>query len=328
MRLFFRKPGSLRIGFGLLALIFFLLAFEVKAQPTPQSPVPLPVPFNPIVDNANVIDAETRQRLESIYLNLKERANIEYAVVTVNTTGGVDIFDYSLAIARGWGIGSKDGDKAAFLLVVAIQDRKYFTQVSRHLEGDLPDGLVGQIQRERLVPAFRQRNYSKGIYDTIQAYLATLAASAVSLLKGSINATRIAKLLQSSRNRAETHLGSVCCTIFIIVVIVIFLSLMSRGRRRGGGGSGCLQALFWGSLFSNLGSGGSRGGSSSGWGGGGFGGGGSVVAAAVLEEVSVAVAILAVEALVVVGNSSHRCTDEDGYFAYVYLRRSVTKAYG
>ena len=164
------------LGLGLLALVFSLLATDVNAQTTPQSPVPLPVPFNPIVDNANVIDAATRQRLESIYLNLKERGNIEYAVLTVDTTGGLDIFDYSLRVARGWGIGSKEGEKAGFLLVVAIQDRKYFTQVSRHIEGDLPDGLSGQIQRERLVPAFRQGNYSKGILDTIQSYAATLAA--------------------------------------------------------------------------------------------------------------------------------------------------------
>ena len=137
---------------GLLLLVFSLPAIAVNAQTTPPSPVPLPVPFNPIVDNADVIDSATRQRLEQIYRDLKERGNIEYSVLTVDTTGDRDIYDYSLAVARGWGLGSKDGDKASFLLVVAIQDRKYHTQVSRHVEGDLPDGLVGQIQRERLVP--------------------------------------------------------------------------------------------------------------------------------------------------------------------------------
>src|SRR5438045_826982 len=106
---------------------------------------------------------------------LKERANVEFVVVTVDTTGDQDIFEYSLAVARGWGIGSKGGEKAGFLLLVGIKDRKYFTQVSDHLEGDLNDGLVGQIQRERLVPQFKRGNYSQGIYDTIQAYIATLA---------------------------------------------------------------------------------------------------------------------------------------------------------
>ena len=268
----------MRIGFGLLALIFFLLAFEVKAQPAPESPVPLPVPFNPIVDNANVIDAETRQRLESIYLNLKERANIEYAVLTVPTTGDADIYDFSLAVARGWGIGSKEGDRAGFLLVVAIQDRKYFTQVSRHVEGDLPDGLIGQIQRERLVPAFRQSNYSKGIFDTIQAYVATLASNRGFTVEGIDQRYAYRERTEEREQPAQLTLGTVCVGIIVIVFILILLSSASRraGRGRGGcGGGGCLEALFWGSLFSNLG-----GRSSSGWGGGGgfgsggFGGGG------------------------------------------------------
>ena len=278
MRLLFRKPDFVWIGFCLLLLIFALGVFEASGQPTPQSPVPLPVPFNPIVDNANVIDADTRQRLESIYLNLKERANIEYSVLTVQTTGGVDIFDFSYAVARGWGIGQKDGEKEALLLVVAIQDRKYFTQISRHLEGDLPDGLAGQIQRERLVPAFRQGNYSKGIYDTIQTYVATLGAKRGFTIEGIDQRFAYREpVRQQPRSDQRSELNSICLAIIVIAVLLLLASAAGRrGRRgaRGCGGGGCLEGLFWGSLFSNLNSGGSRWGSSSGWGGGGFGGGG------------------------------------------------------
>ncbi len=270
MRLLLKKSKSLWLGLGLLALVFSFV--EVNAQTTPESPVPLPVPFNPIVDNANVIDATTRQRLESIYLNLKERGNIEYAVLTVDTTGGLDIFDYALRVARGWRIGPRDGEKAGLLLVVAIQDRKYFTQVSRHLEGDLPDGLIGQIQRERLVPAFRQQNYSKGILDTIQSYAATLAAKRGFSIEGIDQRYVYRQSPPEERQPAQTSLSSMC--LGIIIIGFILMVLFSSSRRRGGGGGGCLQALLWGSLFSNLGGGRSRWGSSSGWGGGGFGGGG------------------------------------------------------
>src|SRR2546425_9832766 len=167
---------SLRlVSLGFICALLFLTFPGSAAAETAKSPIPLPSPFTPVVDYAKVIDPETRSKLESIYVNLKERANIEFAVVTVDTTGDQDIFDYSLAVARGWGIGAKGGDKAGLLLLVAINDRKYFTQVSDHLEGDLPDGLVGQIQRERLVPQFKRGNYSQGIYDTVQAYVATLA---------------------------------------------------------------------------------------------------------------------------------------------------------
>jgi uncharacterized protein len=261
-------------------LFLLFLAFSFAANNTfaqTKSPIPLPVPFNPIVDNANVIDAQTRQKLEAIFRNLKDKANIEFAVLTVPTTGDLDIFDYSLAVARGWGIGSKEGEKNGFLLVVAIQDRKYFTQVSDHLEGDLNDGLVGQISRERLVPAFRQGNYSRGIYYTIQAYVATLGAKRGFSIEGidqSYASDYEVEERRSGRQNPGPSAATCCAAILIIFVIILLLSASRRGG--GGAGSGCLQALFWGSLFSNLGGGrgGGWGGGSSGWGGGGFGGGG------------------------------------------------------
>ena len=283
----FRKPAStLRIGFGLLALLFAFSAFahQAHAQTRPQSPVPLPTPFTPIVDYANVIDAGTRQKLESIYLNMKDRTGVVYSVLTVDTTGDQEIFDYSLAVARGWGIGPKDAQTPSFLLVVAIQDRKYFTQVSQHLEGDLPDGLVGRIQRERLVPAFRQGNYSKGIYDTVQAYIATLSAKRGFSVEGIDQryAYQNGNERPTAARQKRVSLSTVCCGIVVVVFIVVLLGIASNRNGRGGGrglrgprgGGGLWQALFWGSVLSNLSGGGRGWGSSSGWGSGGFGGGG------------------------------------------------------
>jgi uncharacterized protein len=249
----------------ILAIFFLVVALSIPAgaQTKYQSPVPAPVPFTPIVDDAKVLDTSTQQRLGAIYLNLKDRANIEFAVLTVNTTGGQDIFDYSLAVARGWNIGPGNAKGNGFLLVVAIQDRKYFTQVGDHLEGDLPDGLVGQIDREKLVPAFKQGNYSKGIFDTVEAYVATLAEKRGFTVEGIDQ--RKAYRTQEGSNRPGGP-GSLICGILVLIFIIL---LLSAGRRRGGGG--CLRALFWGSLFSNLGGGRGWGGGS-GWSSGGFGG--------------------------------------------------------
>src|ERR1043166_76553 len=248
-----------------MATFFLVLALGVGAgaQIKYQSPVPLPVPFTPIVDNANVIDAPTQQRLGAIYLNLKERANIEFAVLTVNTTNDQDIFDFSLAVARGWNIGPGNAKGNGFLLVVAIQDRKFFTQVGDHLEGELPDGLVGQIQREKLVPAFKQANYSKGIFDAIEAYVATLAVKRGFSIEGIDQ--RKAYRTQGRSNQSGGG-ANICCGLLVLIFIILLVSAASR--RRGGG---CLQALFWGSLFSNLGGGRGWGGGS-GWSSGGFGG--------------------------------------------------------
>src|SRR5882762_641182 len=163
-----------RIFLFLVGAFVVLLTGMVSAYAqTAQSPLPKPTGY--VNDYAGVVDSSTKDRLETTLGNLDRQQQIQFSVVTVDTTGGQDIFDYSLAVARGWGIGAKDAQKPSLLLLVAIQDRKYYTQVSRHLEGDLPDGLVGQIQREQLVPAFRAGDYGQGLADTVVAYITTIA---------------------------------------------------------------------------------------------------------------------------------------------------------
>jgi len=264
---------------ALLLLVCLLMGgAAVRAQQV-QSPIPQPDPPTPVVDYADVIDAATEQRLNNILKNLSEnpQATAEMAVVTVKTTGDQDIFDYSLAIMRGWGIGSGEDlgskVKGGLLLLVAVDDRKAYVQVSRHLEGDLPDGVVGQIQRERLVPEFKKGNYSKGINDTAEALVATLAEKRGFSVEGidQRNAYR-EQAPQQGGGRASRGLFS-GSTLVIIGVVVLFLILSSRGGgggRGGCGGGGCLNFLLLNSLLNS-----GRGGwGSSGWGGGGFGGGG------------------------------------------------------
>jgi uncharacterized protein len=254
-----------------LAALLFVCLLLGSVSLRAQSPVPMPNPPTPVVDNAGVIDDATEERLNNILMNLSENktANAEMGVVTVRTTGGQDIFDYSLAIMRGWGIGSSE--KGGLLLVIAVDDRKYFTQVSRHLEGELPDGLVGQIQRERLVPLFKQGNYSQAISDTVETYIATLAQKRGFSVEG-IDQRRAYQASQPSEGRPSARSFLKNNMFIIIIVVVIFLLLSSRGGsgRGGCGGGGCLNMLLLNSLFNS-----GRGGwGSSGWGGGGFGGGG------------------------------------------------------
>ncbi len=264
--------------FALLCLL--ASAGLTRAQSQPAAPLPQPTGFYKYVtDSANVIDAGTKERLATILNRLKERADIEFAVVTVPTTGDTPIFDYTLAVARGWGIGSKEGEKNGLILVVAVNDRKYQAQVSRHLEGDLPDGVVGAIGRQRLRAPFQQGNYSQGISDFVLVTVATLAKQRNFSIEG-IDQSYAYSETVDSRQRGGTRgrsqglsMGTLCLIGFVLLIL---FSMMSRGKRGGGGGGGCLNAL----LLANLFSGGRGGGSSwggdggSGWGGGGGGGGG------------------------------------------------------
>lgn len=251
-RLFVNKKILLAVILLLAASlkVFSQEAAENKSFSLNESP--LPSPTSPVMDYAGVLDATSKQALEKRLIEFRDRTNpkVELAVVLVNSTGDRPIFDYSLAVARGWGIGSKEDDNPSALLFIAIQDRKYFTQVSRDLEDELPDGVVGQIQRQYLVPAFRQQNYSKGVTDTMDAYIRTIEA------KG--NGETLPPTAQNTptgQNRRATRTtgslsGGICCVIVAFVVLLLIFGRSSRGGGRGGG---------------------------SGWRGGGFGGGGSVL---------------------------------------------------
>jgi uncharacterized protein len=229
-----------------------------------QSPIPQPNPPRPVVDYANVLDDATEQRLNTILINLDERQHIEFGVVTVDTTGGQDIFDYSLAVMRGWGIGDERKEKPGLLLLIAVKDRKAYTQVSRHLEGDITDSMATDLQRRYLVPPIKAGDYNKAVSDTVQAFVATLAQKRGFSIEG-IDQSYAYSSTPQQPGRGTRGGTSGCTMFFIIIIIVVFL--IASSRRGGGGGGGCLNMLLLGSLLNS----GSRG--SSGWSGGGFGGG-------------------------------------------------------
>ena len=232
---------------------------------------PLPPPTGYVNDYAGVVNRATKTELETTLTNLDREQKIQFAVVVIDTTGGQDIADYSRDVARGWGLGSKDTNKASLLLLIAIKDRKYFTQVSRHLEGDLPDGLAGQIQREKLVPAFRESNYSGGIRETLYEYIRTVAR------KQGFSTDKIFApgATSSQPTREPRPKGSRCVSIIVlIVVVIVVLAFVAAARRGGRGGPGGGSGGWLGWLLLSMLLSGRGGSSSSGWSGGGFGGGG------------------------------------------------------
>ncbi len=121
-------------------------ARPASAQATPAAESPLPPPEGFVNDFAEVMDETTESLLEARLRGLRRLANIEIAVVTVETTGGRDIQDFSLAVAKGWGVGPPDGEEGGgLLLLLAVKDRRWRLQVSERLRGDLPDDAAAEI---------------------------------------------------------------------------------------------------------------------------------------------------------------------------------------
>jgi uncharacterized protein len=240
-------------------------------------------------DFAGIVDAQTEQKLETILTNFENLTGTQIAVVTIQSLNDRPLEEYANDLYRAWGIGAKTGehkDKGA-LLLVALQDRKTRLEVGYGLEGDLPDGLAGEIIR-RMRPFLQQQQYSQGVNVGVRTLVDTLAE------KWNVNIAGIEDRAYAYRSPADGgEVGGrgslVLLGLFLIFLIVMFMVARSRGK--GGGGRGMSgrdgsQDLWWaypiifnsgGGTFGggSWGSGGGWGSSGGGGGWGGFGGGSS-----------------------------------------------------
>jgi uncharacterized membrane protein YgcG len=137
-----------------------------------QTESPLPPPTGHVNDYAHVFDSKTREKLEATLVKLQKRSGVSFAVVMIDTTGSEPVFDYSLAVARGWKIDGPIGD--GLLLLVAIRDHQRRIQVSRKLEKDLPNDEVEKLDQLMTDP-FRHKHYGESVTKCVDAIIARLA---------------------------------------------------------------------------------------------------------------------------------------------------------
>lgn len=256
----------------------------------------------PVVDQANILNPQEKQRLEAQLRGIYQQGLAQAAVVIVPTTNGTPIFDYALQVAEKWQLGDKDIDDG-LLMVVAVNDRDMYVLTGYGLEGVLPDAAVNRIIREDITPLFKQNNYGGGILAGIDALKTRLTADPEVLARADAQAAERSTQQSSDEVPAPIFLfimamifGSFITKILgrvfgsiltaggffagslalgggffmtLIMAIFIWMFLISRGGGgKGGGGKGGHRG--GGMIFLP----GMGGGSGSGFGGGGFGGGG------------------------------------------------------
>lgn len=76
-----------------------------------------PRPSGPVADFAQVIDQDTRLKINSAARNLWVEQKVGLVVVTVDHTGGSALATYAEALFNEWGIGGHNG-RSALLVVV------------------------------------------------------------------------------------------------------------------------------------------------------------------------------------------------------------------
>ncbi len=254
----------------LLALLLFCSgSLFAQAKPT------FPKYTAHVNDFSNVLDGNTKYHLETVLTNFEKLTGAQIAVVTMPTIGDQAIEDYANGLYRSWGIGAKTGanrDKGALLLILT-QDRRSRMEVGYGLEGDLPDGLAGEMLR-RMRPYFKEQQWSQGANVGVHTLVDTLAA------KWNVNVEGIDRRYAYPSQQGEPDIQiSPAMIIFGIIFLLFLFFILSRSGRGGGGGSRQGSSGWWAAPMvlhqGGGGFGGSSWGNNGGWGSSGGGGGDS-----------------------------------------------------
>jgi uncharacterized protein len=91
-----------------------------------------------INDFENILDSDAKQKILTVANELEEKTGAQVAVVTVGDFENKSINEYSIGLAREWGIGQK-GKNSGVLFLISKEQRNVRIEVGYGLEGVLTD---------------------------------------------------------------------------------------------------------------------------------------------------------------------------------------------
>ncbi len=204
----------------------------------------------PIIDQTESLANEDIDRIAQLINAERQKKSFQIGVLMIPTLGSDDsLEEYSLKVARQWGIGDKKKSNGV-LLLIAKNDRKMRIEIGNGMEGSLTDARASQIIRNTIAPKFRSGDYAGGVEAGVKRIID--AAEGRNLSDNDIDGESIVSML----------------------FIVIFITIIVIAILKGNGSNGSRRRYWWlagGSDSSSSGSS-SSGGS---FGGGGFSGGGA-----------------------------------------------------
>lgn len=274
-----REPACLRVtgrGRGWRQFLLVLFITLVTTAAALAQSLTFPALTGRVVDEAGILDANTRAALEKISADLEATSSDQLVVVTLKSLQGTSIEDYGYQLGRHWQIGQKDKNNGV-LLIVAPNERKVRIEVGYGLEGTLTDLISNFVIQNSILPRFRAGDFQGGINRGAQDIVQVLTGDAEEYKQ------RAAK---ANATQEMDPVEMIILAFFVFMAIMIILNVLADMRRPGGGvpAGRVRRTRDWtnsGPVIIGPGSwggggwGGSAGGGGFGGRGGSFGGGGS-----------------------------------------------------
>lgn len=153
-----------------LFLILSLLvaaAIPVLADRPEQIPNPKTRDNTWVTDVPSILRQETVQQLNRTINQLERDTTAEIAVVVIKSLDGRPVEEFAVDLFRRWGIGKRQANNGV-LFLWATKERRVKVEVGYGLEGVLPDGKVGAILDQDVIPRFRAKEYDEGVLQGVR----------------------------------------------------------------------------------------------------------------------------------------------------------------
>jgi uncharacterized protein len=246
---------------------FFLTAlFGVIFLGCSSTAASLPEFTAPVVDSIGRVSPEVETQMISELISFQQSGGPQIAVAVVDTIGNATPENYSIDLARAWGIGDKEKDNGV-LLLIALEDRTLRIAVGSGIEGELTDTTAGRIVDSVMLPRLRANDVDGAVRDGARAVMQVWRGENV-----------VSEPIVPSNTVTEvTPKQSLFGIILFFGLILLFLALAVSGKIRGGGMLGPFGAgtIYGGGFGNHRGGFGGGFGGFGGGGGGGFSGGGA-----------------------------------------------------
>ena len=137
------------------------------------TPDNLPIPYlqdkTQYVSNPDGILSQTTVDSLNLWLGQMEASHgVQTVLAVVERIEGGEAYDFSMALGRKYGIGSKE-QNTGLIIVLATEDRAYYILTGRGLEGTLPDAICKRIENNQMLPYLRDGEWDEAMLNSVRA---------------------------------------------------------------------------------------------------------------------------------------------------------------
>jgi len=243
-----------RARLALFAFVAFLLVLPALA-------LDFPALSGRVVDDAGILDEETRAALTQKLAAFEAKTTDQFVVVTRKSLQGISIEDFGVELGRHWQIGQRDKNNGV-LLLVAPNERRVRIEVGYGLEGALTDAVSRLIIENGITPRFRAGDFAGGITRGVDDIISVLSGDAE---EWKARAARRPDTVSPTDSTRNDSIWPVIWVVLVVMLVVFICSMLA--------GALCAAILRLFAMLSLVSGRGSSGGFSGG--GGSFGGGGA-----------------------------------------------------